>query len=416
MDSRQILKDRLAGTNRKSGLKYLGPIIYEGQKIAQFHNPDLFINDIFGENESKQFTSILIIGSPGTGKTTLATFIGHELHTRNPYYIVHLGKKELLNFDRIMDSLPNQDIILIFDDVSLIFKHIKDPIKRTTILTTLTEARHPKFQTKDRKVVVIANIHYVNSIEKMWRSQGSWKIYTDMSNEEIQNFNYMTKSEFKQKVKVFAQITLEQFRRHKFTVSLTNNTKETYTINKPFRFIMVYDNSSLRFFLVPNKSCNICSSEKNKQSKVKAIPKDIIALSEKYYGKYGPKGLKDALIILGQTAQLQNKEVYAMNNAMEILSTFDVDPEELSLELRRRAQIKGTRIYTIHKKKTDFLKDLEDIQKNEGNVTFASEALKNDKDDKKLLDDEIEEFNPEDIDVSNDEFFDDSETKDEETL
>lgn len=402
MDSEQILRNRLKGGGAANRHKqnYLGPIKYEGEDIAQFHNPKLFMDDILGENETKQFTSILIIGSPGTGKTTLATFIAHEAHEFNNYYVVHLGRKELLNFEKVMDGLPNQDIILIFDDVSLVFKHIKDPAKRTEILQTLTEARHPKLVKKDRKVMVIANIHYVNSIEKMWRSQGGWKIYTDMSNEEIQNFNYMTKSRFKHQIDIFAKITQDQFRRKKFKVSLTNKKTKEYTINKPFRFIMVYDNFKPRFFLVPNKSCNICNAEGKGIAKYKAAPRDIVKLSTKYYGKSGKQGLKDALLILGQTAQFPNKEVYALETAKEILSVFEVDLEELSLYLREEARIKGTRLYTVKKKKVNYIKDLEEIQKNEGNVTFGSAALESEKkgifedevDNDQILNDEVEEL------------------------
>lgn len=393
MNSEQLIRERLEGRNKKFKPKYLGPIDYDGEKIAQYHNPLIFIEDIIGENDTKQFTSILISGSPGTGKTTLATFIAHELHTRNPNYVViHLGKKELLDFDRIMDNLPQgRDVILIFDDVSNVFKHIQDPEKRTKILTTLTEARHPNFEGTDRKVVVIAGVHYIYSMEKMWRSQGSWKFYTDLSNEEIQNFNQATKGKFKHQVDLFASITLQQFRKKMFTVSLTNKQKRTYHINKPFRFIMVYDNSKLRFFLAPNHSCNFCAKDKNKHSKIKATPRDIIRLAQKYYRKDGVMGLKLALALQGQTHQYRNKVIYGLHTAVEILSSFDVDPDALAMELRKDAQIKGTRLYSIHKKKTDFIKDLEEIQKNEGNVTFASDIKPELEDDENEDYDESEE-------------------------
>ncbi len=398
MDSESLLRERLAGKSHKIKPKYLGPIDYKGEKIAQYHNPKIFIQDIIGENDTKQFTSILISGSPGTGKTTLATFIAHELHTNHPNYIVvHLGKKELLNFENVMETLPKgRDIILIFDDVSNIFKHINDPEKRTKILTTLTEARHPKFEGTDRKVVVIANVHYIYSMEKMWRSQGSWKIYTDISNEEIQNFNHATKSKFKHQVDLFASITTAQFRKKKFEVSLTNKSKRTYTINLPFRFIMVYDNSKLRFFLVPQESCNFCDIKKNKHSKTKATPKDIIKLAQKYYGKDGIMGLKLALLLAGQTLQFRNKTVYTFNTGQELLASFDIDQEELALELRSNARIKDTRLYTIHKKKTDFMKDLVEIQKNEGNVTFVTEEIKNNEEiDEIESEKNLDDFEPE---------------------
>lgn len=402
MNSEQLIRDRLAGKGKPKKAQYLGPIIYDGEPIAQYHNPDIFIEDILGENDTKQFTSIIVSGSPGTGKSTLMTFIAHECHTRNPnYFVLHLGKKELLKFDSIMRTLPKgRDIILVFDDVSNVFKHIHDPDTRTKILTTLTEARHPEFEGTDRKIMVLAGVHYIYSMEKMWRSQGSWKFHTDLSNEEIQNFNHSTKSKFKHQVDLFATITLQQFRKKNFTVSLTNKQKRTYNINKPFRFVMVYDNSKIRFFLVPDHSCNLCSKDKNKHSKIKATPRDVIRLAKKYYKLDGIAGLKLALTLQGITHQYRNNLVYAFNTALEILSTFDVDPEALASEMRKDAQISDKRLNAISKKRLDFVKDLEDIQKNEGNVTFGSEAMKHKKKEDELLDefaDAIEEDEKEDL-------------------
>lgn len=362
MDTQTLMSRAYSGTAKKK-FRYMGAIDYHGQKIAQYHNPNLFINDILGENETKQFTSIMIIGTPGTGKTTLATFISHQCHTRRNYFVFHFGRKELLKFDTVMNSLPNQDLILIFDDVSLIFKHIKDPMQRTKILQTLTEARHPNFETTNRKVIVIANVHYMNSMEKMWRAQGSWKFYTDITGDEAQVFNQMTKNRYKHKVDTFMSVVLDQFRKKKFTVSLTNKQKKTYEINKPFRFIMCYDTTKLRFFLVPEEFCKFCVKDANKMKKTQATPREVDELICHYYGeKDGRAGMKLALTIAGVTHQFRNHPVYAYNLAKEILSTFDIDPEEMALYYRTKAQIKDKRLYTIRKKKVDFIKDLEEIK------------------------------------------------------
>lgn len=358
-DQLAIQRQKLRGSLTN---KYMGAIKYKGELIAQWHNPKLFIDDIIGENDTKQFTSILLIGSPGTGKTTLSTFIAHQIHNQANYFVYHFGRQELLKFDQVINNLPNQNIVLIFDDVSLIFKNIKDPAQRTKILTTLTEARHPNLEKTERKVIVIANIHYMNSIEKMWRSQGSWKFYTDMSADEADVFNHMTKSRFKKKVEIFTKITLDQFRRKKFTISLTNKQEKTYHINNPFRFIMCYDNSSLRFFLVPEEFCNYCSKDSHKLMKTQATPDEIIQLCYKYYKDDGIAGLKLALLLAGQTMQYRNNPIYGFNTAKEILSIFDVSHEDLALKLRDRAKITDKRLYTIRKKQINFVEDLKSIR------------------------------------------------------
>jgi hypothetical protein len=348
---------------------------FEGYTIAVRHHPKPIIDDIYGENQTKQFTSIQVIGTPGTGKTTLVNFLAHEIHTKDSSYLVyHFGKNELLRFDDVLDSLPNQNLILIFDDVSLVFKLIKDQDRKTKILQTLTEARHPKFESTDRKVIVIVISHYENSIEKMWRSQSGWKIYTDLNSEEKGNLNARTKGAYKNYFNDFVKITLEQFRSNdkKYHIRINENRTEEYDPFK-LRFAMVYDGLKPRFMLVPPRACGLCSKSRHMLKKVEATPDEIIDLMLKYYGKYGPAGMKLALLQAGETAQFQNKMMYAYFLAKELLSFFDIDKAQLAQRMRERAKIKGTRLYNTRHKKINFLADLDAIRHGKEINTISDE-------------------------------------------
>ena len=297
--------------------KYKGAIDYKGDKIAQWHNPRIFLDDLYGENQTKQFTSVMIIGSPGTGKSTLHTLISHGFHTRNPnYYVIHLYRKDLLKLDQTLKSAPpGRDLVLNFHDVTGVFKDITNPAQKSMIITTLTEARHPNFVKTERKVIVIVNVHYENSMEKIWRSQGSWKIYTDMNADEAQVFNGKTKSRYQHKVDIFQRTVLNQFRKKEFTVSLTANIDRTYVTggiqqdNKKsahygefgkFRFIMVYDTIDVKFYLVPLEYCGLCSQTGHDLKKTQASPKEIDQLICNYYGvDNGRQGMKLALANAG---------------------------------------------------------------------------------------------------------------------
>jgi len=245
LDSKQISESRYKSSFKK---KYFGAIKFEGEEIAQWHNPKLFINDILGENRTKQFTSILLIGGMGSGKTTLSRFISHEIHTREDFLVYNLGKKELMSFDTYIDTLPNRNLVLCFRDISLAFKTMKDPQQRNRVLQAITEARHPKWENSERRIISISEIHYIHATEKMHRSLGTWKFYTDLSTEELQNFNHITKGRYSTKAEIFAHTVTDMFRKSEFTVSLTNKKRRKYYTDKPFRFIMCFDNVSLRFF------------------------------------------------------------------------------------------------------------------------------------------------------------------------
>jgi len=382
MGERGISSNQLMARRNEAdkGDKYKGAIDYKGEKIAQWHNPRLFIDDLYGENQTKQFTSVMIIGSPGTGKSSLHSLISHGIHTRNKnYYVMHLYRKHLLKLDQTLkDVPPGRDIVLNFHDVTGVFKDIANPQQKAKIITTLTEARHPNFEKTDRKVMVIVNVHYENSMEKIWRSQGSWKIYTDMNSDEAQVFNGKTKGRYEHKVDIFQRTVLNQFRKKEFTCSLTANMDRTYVTggvqqDNPksnlfgkfgtLRFIMVYDTIGVNFYLVAKEYCGLCSEGGQELKKTQATPKEIDQLICNYYGtKDGRAGMKLALVNAGITHQFKNKPIYAYNLAYDLLSTFEIDKEALGSYYRDTAQITDKRLYTINRKKVDFFKDLEDMR------------------------------------------------------
>lgn len=346
---------------RKNNSKYQGPIEFHDTPIAQWHNPRILIDELIAENAVKRFTSLLIIGTPGTGKTTLANYIAHGIHTRRPYLVKHFGKKEILNFENVLDSLPNEDLLLIFDDISLVFKMKEGQSKKSEILSALTEARHPKFEGSDRKVIIIANIHYMNSIEKMWRAQGGWKIYTDMSNEERLNFNAITKSQFDNKIKLFSKTTRDMFLKGKFELKTSMKSDlHTYTTDKPFRFFMCYDGNYPRFFFSVKESCLTCSETKNEYMKLSS--NEVIELIFKHYGSDGIAGLKMELLRAGETAQFRNNVVYGYHDAKQLLATFDVNYEDLGITLRKRAKIPDTKLKHVKKKTSNLIEEAKKLQ------------------------------------------------------
>lgn len=318
--------------------KYMGPIKYMNTDIAQYYNPTLVINDIINENQTKNFTSILLIGTPGTGKTTLATFLAHSIHTQTNFKVKWFGKEDIRNLDNVLKDLPAEDYILIFDDVSMAIKRIKDPQKRLDVLEALTTIRHPA-SGADRNIITIANIHYMFALEKIWRDQGSWKIFTDLQGEELQNFNNYTRFNFSRKAETFSGIALDQFRKKTFWLKTSNNSeKKPYTTNKPFRFVMVHDGVKLRFMLVPRLGCSECSGESYvKKPKIHAAPLvDVLAAK---YGKDGTLALKFLAWTKGQNEQVRKPLKYALDDVIKMDGLYDIDWPKVAISLREKSGI-----------------------------------------------------------------------------
>ena len=342
---------------------YKGPIKYMGQDIAQWHNPKIFINEMLHENRFKQFTSILLIGSQGSGKSTLRRFIAHQVHTKDDFYICNFEKKHMEILDELLETLPrNRNLMLNFEDVSLVFKTMKDSRKKNQILQCITEARHPKLDGPDRRIIVCSEVHYGPAMEKMMRSLGSWRFWTDMSTEELGIFDHMTKGRWANKAAIFSKLAIGQFRKGKFEVSLTQNRTKEYLTNDPFRFVMCFDTIQCRFFLVPEENCGLCAGKHAGLPQVRATPAEIVALAQKYYAKDGLAGLKLALAAAGHTGQYRNNVAYAYTTASEILKKFDVDKEALALHLRKNAQIDGEPRKQRRTKTKAFLADLDALR------------------------------------------------------
>ena len=65
------------------------------EEIARWHTWNPIMDKIYKNNLTRHFRSIMLIGGMGTGKTTLATFLAHQLHTRGNYVLKWLDKHDI---------------------------------------------------------------------------------------------------------------------------------------------------------------------------------------------------------------------------------------------------------------------------------------------------------------------------------
>ena len=354
---------------QSAGPKYKGPIIYKDTPIAQWHSPRLFLEDLFQENYNKRFTSILNIGAMGSGKSTVRRFIEHYAHEKKGYYPVNFTAEDMKYLDERLADLPlNRDLFMAFEDVSLVFKLMSGE-RKNRALATITTARHPnlgntrdsKVKAPDRRIMIVSEIHYIPAMEKMMRSFSSWRFYSDMSEEEEGIFNHATRGRYQQKVETYRRLVLKQFRKSKFTISLTQNTDHTYEIDKPFRLAMCYDTSQVRFFLVPAEACSICHADW--QQKPNATGEELIKLMEQYDPKHATAALKAILAIKNYSDQYPRDLARTIEVGKQAMMSVRVDPQELAQALRKKSKYTGKPYKHSRLKKRNYMQDLEKIRK-----------------------------------------------------
>ena len=338
----------------KSNQAYRGPTTYMGETIAQYYSPKSVINDIINENQVKNFTSILLIGTPGTGKTTLATFLAHHIHAKTGYKVKWYGKEDIRNLDNVLKELPSENYILIFDDVSMAIKRIKDAQKRLDVLEALTTIRHPSIG-EDRNIITISNIHYMFALEKIWRDQGSWKIFTDLQGEELQNFNNYSRFKYQRQAETFAKVIQDQFRKKCFELKTSMKSEMVrYTTNKPFRFAMVHDGSRLRFMLYPRLGCKLCSQQ-NFDAKPKIHHEALVDNIGNRFSKAGRLALKIMAWKHGQREQMNKDILYALDDVIKMDGLYDIDWVKTAAYLREKSGLKKKRDYRKNGDQTELI-------------------------------------------------------------
>lgn len=335
----QQLLDRIAGKQDT----YRGQIKIKlpdnnTEEIAQWHNPHSLIGRIYKQNQIQDFTSIMLIGGMGSGKTTLCTFLAHELHKKGNYVIKWFGKEDIRNIDKIFETLPPAPHVLIFDDVSKALEGMPADRKRQ-VIQALTEVRHDKGRQNARKIITIVNVHYMMSFEKFWRSQGGIKIFTDIQREELNNINQMTKGIYARKLESFLKICDDQFTNKEFTVSLTERRDKTYTTNEPFRFAMVLDRKGVRFFLYYLDGCVLCNRHQRIEQKQRVDEEVLVDVILDKKKRNGISILRHLVLTRGYRQACSDNHYKAWCDIVALCEQYDVNWEKLANAINKKCKV-----------------------------------------------------------------------------
>ena len=257
-----------------------------GQTILRRHSFLSVAKQIAAHQRNNDVTRVGVQGVEGSGKTTVAHLLAHQVHVElakmsaekdlpettkqimaSGYTVHFLGDAELVDFDATLAALPRNNRILWFDDVSFLrgggvsrqqIEHMKQAM---TIIRHLDGG-------EDVRTVVGLNYHYSKSMDVYLRDT-AFKIWTSLQPEELKNAHKMipsarhraVASRFQKYYALGAQgrdvrvVTGDKRRRAKTTV--------VYRYNNPFRIGMFSDNSGLRLFVYPDAKtligkCGVC--------------------------------------------------------------------------------------------------------------------------------------------------------------
>lgn len=240
---------------------------WKGLKFVRNHSFLSTINTICKFSLKRDVVKIGIIGTEGTGKSTMAKSIGHSVHKimkeqhKLSFAVKVFYEEDLLDFKKTLASLTPTNYVLIFDDVSF----MEGSANKQQILKVkqaITKIRHLE-GGKDVKIILIYNYHYTMGFDKYLR-QSDFKYFTTIGSSEIENMEKIVKTANMGKVYEFIKFVDEGLKRDFWRWPLTPKEFFKYDWQDPFIPALFYDNISIRHIISPRREfidpvCSICS-------------------------------------------------------------------------------------------------------------------------------------------------------------
>lgn len=284
---------------------------WKNARMIRNHSIRACAKEILNVNRGIDVVKVNLIGSPSTGKTTLAKTLAHLIHEEadSPYIIKVFSRAELLDMENTLAKLQPLNHVMIFDDVSWL-QAGANKNKIDQVQKTFTEIRHlPGGQ--DIKVIIIFNFHYQMGMPKHLR-QAHFFGFTDMGSSETENIQKMVGLNNMYKVGEFRNVAYEYGSSYKaateekpeqlptFSYKISKLGRFVYTYRQPFAPALWWNNNSLRHIVFPAREWiqPICYACTGIDSKAEEEFGDALTFKEIANTVYNESKVKSALQVL----------------------------------------------------------------------------------------------------------------------
>ena len=272
--------------------------------------------------------SIGLVGSTGTGKSTLAETIAHLIHTIshedkwiNWQYRV-LDQEDFLDFENTVRKLPVANYILYFHDLSF----LGDSKKMNKVKQISTQIRHLK-EGVDVQMVFIYDYHYTKALDKFLR-QTDFKFFTSIGESEGENVQDMIGYKNKRVIAQFRKQHHHSISTGKYTYILAKAGTFSYEYRKPFAIGLFWNQERVRHVIYPKRTwldpvCMFCNPDDKTESNGNEM--------EAFHNKHPSQ----ARSILRQILRSQGYDTFskgyvmAYNHAMKLNKEGKIKPKDV---------------------------------------------------------------------------------------
>lgn len=260
LDQDKDQQDQDSTKPKYTGIKttlFTDPNTHEKHPIPVSMSPMPTVDRILTYVERTGFCGILCIGMSGTGKSTLAKYLVHQIHSRKNFVVHWYERDDIQKMDKEIKNLQRGvPAILVFDDASFSLDQLKKE-QINKIAQQLTYVRHDV----RAPVIVIMNIHYSKAISRFFRNV-PFAFLTSISQEEVHTFQDVW-PHGRWKFKDFAWYYQQMMFQNKWVFEIDRWNKRTYTYqtDKPFRLGLALEGNMIHFFVYLKDGCMVCDPD-----------------------------------------------------------------------------------------------------------------------------------------------------------
>ena len=287
-------------------------IKWNGSPMLRSHSVNHCVDEILVFNKRRQFVKINLIGSSGSGKTSLMKLLSHQLHTRSDhnYEIRFFKDEDLANFKATVTSLSRNPQILCFDDLSgFVENHGKGALQR--LKSELTTVRHIN-DGEDRRIIMMLSFHSQKMLDKQIRIS-NFAFYTDCELEEIGYLEELLGKQHLPKITNFQRLKAHAGIKHTFSYPIGKRNIFTYKDGDPFQPVLYSNGITVRNIVTPllewvikDECCPVCvPAQKSLETKIN-LEQFVKDFSSKFGKGICKRAVELKLLELGITVQPKN--------------------------------------------------------------------------------------------------------------
>ena len=161
-------------------------ITWKGVQMIRHQSFIASVKEIIEFSNEIDVVKVGIIGDMHSGKSTMASAIGHTIHkySQTPFAVRIFHEHDLLNFEATLQQLEPANYILVFDDVSFL-ESVASKKQISLVKKAVTTIRHME-GGEDKKIILIYNYHYLLGLDKYLR-QADFRYLTTVGSSELDN-------------------------------------------------------------------------------------------------------------------------------------------------------------------------------------------------------------------------------------